>query len=142
MDKVDTRFIYNFLFNCRRIIASHLRNVYALERLVNTNVNQIVCGDESLFTHQEGQQTCVVGIINTSNNKIHLEIAPNRTEETLKFIIERHVSKGNSVLTNSWAVYNFLGRENSGHILNFVIIVMESLDLQAKSKGFGVNWRL
>ena len=120
LEKVDSRFIYNFLFNCRRIIASYLRNVYALERLVNTNANQIVCVDESLFTHQEGQQTWVVGIINTTNNNIRLEIVPDRTEVTLKTIIERHVGKGNAVFTDTWAGYNFLGRPNSGYIHNFV----------------------
>jgi len=70
--------------------------------------------DESLFTHQEGYQTWVV------NNNIRLEIVPNRTEETSKLILERNVGKGNSVFTDSWARYNFLGRENSGYIHNIV----------------------
>jgi hypothetical protein len=107
--------------------------------LVNTNANQVVCVDESLFTHQEGQQTWVVEIINTNNNNILLEIVPNRAEDTLKLIIERIVDKGN-VFLQILRLDIFSWEEKILVIfITLLIIVMKSLDLQAKLKGFGMN---
>ena len=93
INKVDSRFIYNFIFACRRIIANYLKNVYSLERLANTNSNITVCVDESLFTHQQGEEIWVVGLINTSNNEVRLEVVSNRNKDTLKSIITKHMEK-------------------------------------------------
>ena len=61
-EKIDRRFIYNFIFNLRKIISSYLCNVYCLEGLAANNANQTLCVDEPLFTHTEGAQTWVFGI--------------------------------------------------------------------------------
>jgi hypothetical protein len=45
--------------------------------------------DESLFTHIQGSQKWVVGLINTSNKKIRLEVVYNRNEATIKIIIKK-----------------------------------------------------
>ena len=87
---------------------SYLRNIYALERLAPKNSNYVICADESLFTHKEGEQTWVLGLINLENNDIRLEIISNRNEATLKSIIEKHMGIGNTVYTDSWLGYNFL----------------------------------
>ena len=39
INSCDSRVIYNFIFNIRKIIASHIRNEYTLERLANNNNN-------------------------------------------------------------------------------------------------------
>lgn len=70
IEKIDSRIIYNFIFNCRRIISFHIRNIYNLERLAPKYSNHKLGVDESLFTHKEGEQTWVVGLINTDNNKL------------------------------------------------------------------------
>lgn len=57
IESIDTRFIYSFIFTCRKIIASYSSNVYSLEILASNNLNMVVCVDESLFTHQQGIQT-------------------------------------------------------------------------------------
>ena len=101
INKVDNRFIYEFLYNYWTIIASHLRNIYSLKRLVSKNSNQIICVDESLFSHIEGEQTKVLVLINIIKNDIRLEIIPYRNEVTLKSIIEKHVGIRNIVYTDS-----------------------------------------
>jgi len=60
LNNVGTRFLYNFIYICRLIIASHLRNVYTLERLVDNNSNQIIYVNEYLFAHIDGEQTWVL----------------------------------------------------------------------------------
>jgi hypothetical protein len=90
--------------------------MYALDRLALTNSHQVVCVDESLFTHNKGKQQWVFGLINTATNEIRLELIPNSDENTLKTIIERHVGYGNIICSDSWAGYNFLSRANSGYV--------------------------
>ena len=78
------RFIYSFILTCRKKIASYLRNFYSLERLASNYSNIIIYVDESHFTHQQGLQTWVVGLINLDNKAIRLEVVSNRNEATLK----------------------------------------------------------
>lgn len=50
-----------------------------------------------------------------------LELVQNRNQETLKAIIEKHVKKGNIIISDSWAGYHFLDSIDSGytrHIYN------------------------
>jgi len=115
-DNIDPRFIYTFVCKCRKAIATYMRNMYALDRLALANAQQVICVDESLFTHNEGQQQWVLGLINTATNEIRLELIANRDENTLKPIIEKHVGTGNIICSDSWAGYNFLSRANSGYV--------------------------
>ena len=119
-EKLDRRFIYNIIINLRKIIASYLRNVYSLERLVGNNANQTLCIDESLFTLTEGAQTWVFGILNVNTDEIRLEIVPYRSRNTLKTIIQKHVGTGNTIYSYSWKGYNFLNRADSGYTHNMV----------------------
>ena len=68
----------------------------------------------------EGEQTWVLGLINIENNAIRLAIIQNRTEATLKLIIEKHFGIGNTVYMDSWPGINFLHQENSGYSHNFI----------------------
>ena len=70
----------------------------------------------------------VVGILNTNTDKIHLEVVSNQNEDTLKTIIEKHVSIGNSVYSDLWMGYNFLNRLNSGLFIMLLVTVMVYLD--------------
>ena len=115
VENVDMHVIYSLLFSCRQLIATHLKNVYSLDRLSNEDDDEIICVDESLFTHNSHEQQWVVGLINISTNEIRLELVENRNEETLKKIIEKHVGYGNTIYTDSWSGYNFLDRQNSGY---------------------------
>ena len=119
-EKLNRKFIYNFIINLRKIIASYLLNVYSLERLAGNNAHQILCVDESLFTHTEGAQTWVVGILNVNTDEIRLKVVPDRSDATLKTIIQRHVGTGNTYYSDSWMGYNFLNQANSGYIHNVV----------------------
>ena len=135
LNNVDKRFIYRFIFNCRKIISNYLRNVYSIERLALKNANDIICADESLFTHEYGVQTWVVGLLNTKNDSIRLEVVSNRNEENIKAIITKHVGVGNTIYTDSWSAYNFLSRPDSGYIHNFVNLSHGIFGLTSRIEG-------
>ena len=71
--------------------------------------------DESLFTQINNTQQWVVGMINITTKNIRIEIVNNRTTETLKMIIAKHLGKGNIIHTDLWQGYNFLTNSNSGY---------------------------
>ena len=72
--------------------------------------------DESLFTHINNTQQWVVGImINITTKNIRIEVVNDRTTETLKMIIPKHLGKGNINHTDLWPGYNFLTNSNSGY---------------------------
>ncbi len=71
-DNIDQRIIYQIISTCGKAIATHSRNVYSLFRLAKRNALEIVCVDESLFTHNAGDQQWVVGLINTLNNELKI----------------------------------------------------------------------
>ena len=57
VENVDMHVIYSLLFNCRQLVATHLKNVYSLDRLADEDEGVIVCVDESMFTYNDnGQQ--------------------------------------------------------------------------------------
>ena len=96
-------------------------NVYSLDPLAGSNAKQTLCVDDSLFTHTEGAQTCIVGILNVNTDEIPpLEVVPDRSEVTVKTIIQKHVGTGNIIYLDSWMGYNFLNRVDSGYIHNMI----------------------
>ena len=135
VENVDMHVIYSLLFNCRQIVATHLKNVYSIDRLADEDDGVIVCADESLFTHNANEQQWVVGLINISTNEIRLELVENRNQETLKKIIEKHVGLGNIIYTDSWAGYNFLDRANSGYQHNVAILNLGIFGLTSRIEG-------
>lgn len=60
-----------------------------------------------MFTHIENNQQWVVGLINLSSTKLRNELLKDRSEETLKKIVELHIGTGNRIHTDMWAAYNF-----------------------------------
>ena len=76
----------------------------------------MVAVDESLFSYLNDEQIWLVVLINLiRTNDIRLELVENRSSETLKLIIEKHVMNGNIIVTDSWAGYNFLDYINSSY---------------------------
>lgn len=91
-----------------------MKNIYKIDKLAYTNSNKIIAIDESMFTHIENSQQWVVGLINLSSKQIRIEFLNDRSEDTLKKIIELHINKGNIINRDLWPGYNFLDLNNSG----------------------------
>ena len=120
-DKVDKRFIYSFITKCRLAIANYTRIIYQLDCIAPTDSHFHIAVDESLFTHIDGVQHWLIGLLNTGTNDLRIEVATDRREETLKAIIENHIGKGNYIISDAWQGYSFLNAPNSGyehHIYN------------------------
>ena len=47
----------------------------------------------SLFTHCNGKQVLIVGLINLKTDEIRLEIDENKNRNTMRIIIENHMAK-------------------------------------------------
>ena len=97
----------------RRAIANHIRNIYSLYPLAFKNENQYIAFEESLFTHNQGQQQWVVGLVNTSTNAFRIELEDSRDASNLKAIINKHILNGNVIVTHQWNGYNFLNLNDS-----------------------------
>ena len=65
--------------------------------------------DENLFNHINNKQIRVLGIINNITKSFRSEDSLNRTENTLKKFIQTFVLTDNSIISNRWAGYQFLG---------------------------------
>ena len=50
-DNINTTIIYPFIKICRKVIATHIKNIYKSDKLAFTNANNIIAVDESMFTH-------------------------------------------------------------------------------------------
>ena len=90
---MNKQFIYNYLNYLRVIIAIYIRSKYCLDPLSANNAQEKI----ALVESQDGIAQRVVGLINSSNNDIRLEIVENRDINTLKTIIEKHILKGNII---------------------------------------------
>ena len=115
-EKIDNRFIYSFVDKLRQIIATHMKNVYKIEQLASPNSNNHISIDESLFSHQNGEQIWVVGLLNNETNALRLEMVKDRSSEVLEYIITKHIGTGNICITDGWQGYSFLNRINSGYV--------------------------
>ena len=71
--------------------------------------------DKSLFTHINNTQQWVIGMINITTKNFWIEIVNDRTTETLKMIIAKHLRKGKIIYKDLWPGYNFLTNSNSGY---------------------------
>ena len=72
--------------------------------------------DESLFSHQNGEQIWIVGLLNNDTNELWLEMVKDRNSEVLEYIIRKYTDTGNICITDGWQWYSFLDRINSGYI--------------------------
>ena len=106
----------NFLLECRVYIAHYIRYTYCLEPLSHKNRLSHFAIDESLFTHLDGIQIWILGMINNESNAIRLDIINQRDCDILKKLINTHIMPGNYLITDSWSGYSFLDDSEEGYI--------------------------
>ena len=88
----------------------------------------ILCGeiqiDESLFGRKvkyhkgnatKGMRVWIFGMIEVNSNKLIIYPVKDRTKETLIPLIERHVAKGSTIYSDSWASYMTLNEIGYRH---------------------------
>ena len=109
-------------------IANYIRAIYVLDPLSSTNSFNHIAVDGCLFSRNLGLQIWAVGLIYFETNEIRLELAEQRNEDTLKTIMEKHVKKGNILVTDTWSGYLFLNNPVSSyfyHIYNHSREILE-----------------
>ena len=81
--------IYKILFNIRKVIAEYLKNEYRLKQIGgDPTLHKIVAIDESLLLHDEkDMQIWLVGAVDPETKALRLDIAKDRTSETLKSFV-------------------------------------------------------
>ena len=72
------------LHKLRLFIAHYIKDVYIIENISKANEFKYYAVDESEFVKIKGIPLWVIGIINTENKLIRLEVSFNRDGETLK----------------------------------------------------------
>jgi len=72
--------------------------------------------EESLFAHSHNKQVWILGIINNTSKDFRLDGIFNRDTNSLKNFITKYVKTGNTIISDSWRAYNFLGQNDSGYI--------------------------
>ena len=58
----------------------------------------------------------VIGIINTIDKTIRLEVLYNLDEQAIKKIINTHIETGNNIISDGWVIYSWVYRPYSGYI--------------------------
>lgn len=100
-DKIDRRFIYTFITKCRLAIANYNRQIYQLDCIAPKDSHYHIAVDESLFTHIDGVQHWLIGLLNTKVNDLRIEVLTDRSQKTLKTIIENHIGTRNYIVSYS-----------------------------------------
>ena len=113
---INKSFVLKVLQRFRIYIANYLKDLYSIESITPKNAYNHIATDESLFTHLDGVQQWVVGMINAETNKLRLEVVTEKDESTLKKIITTHINIGNYIITDLWRGYNFLDDPRNGYI--------------------------
>jgi len=84
--------------------------------------------DESLFSHVDGQQIWVFGIITRITNESRCWVVPDRSAQTLIPIIQEHLPPGSIVYSDGWASYRFLSTLGYQHRVLRVFGLIFSID--------------
>lgn len=100
--------IREILMKLRYFIAHYLKDTYILEDISQPNEFHHFAIDESDFTKIDGSILWVIGIINTHNKLLRLQLSFNRDAETMKKIISCHVKPGNIIVSDGWGAYQCL----------------------------------
>ena len=69
--------------------------------------------DETLITHDDGNQIWLCGAIDTTNKNIRLDVLPQRNSENIKIFIKNHVIPGTNVTHDGWGGYICLDDNDS-----------------------------
>ena len=79
--------------------------------------------DESMFGRRmkhhrgekKGMNVWVVGLVERATNRVIMYPVEDRSEDTMKRIIQKHVERGSSVYTDGWAAYNWMNDAGYNH---------------------------
>ena len=80
-----------------------------MEVFAEENKNQKIEIDESYFSHIDNKQIWVIGLINTQTKEFRLIPSFKRDSATIKKIVEKFIKRGNIIITDSWAAYDWIG---------------------------------
>ena len=108
--------IDEILHNLRKFIAHYYKDVYCLEQISTKNAFEYFAIDETDFIRINGKILWVIGIINTINKKIRLEVSYNRNTNVIKKIIKAHIATGNIITSEGWGGYSWIDQPFSGYI--------------------------
>ena len=108
--------IRELLNTIRVFIAHYIKDSYILEDISQKNVFQHFAIDESAFVKIKGNILWVIGVINTHNQLIGLEVSYDRTTEIMKKVVKTHIQTGNIVVIDGWASYLWIREPYSGYI--------------------------
>lgn len=114
--------ISKILLNIRKSVAEYTKDKYMGNKIgggTSESDSRICAIDESLFTHVEGQQTWVVGVIDTKNKAKRFDVINERNSENLKVFITNNLLPGTHITHNNWPAYNFLNDINLGYTHEF-----------------------
>lgn len=93
--------------NIRYVIAEYLKYKYKLRRIGgDPEENITVAIDESLITHENGNQVWLCGAIDTRHNHIRLDVLPARSADNLKTFVKNHIIPGSNITHYGWLGYS------------------------------------
>lgn len=100
----------------RLFVAHLLKDTYILEDISTQNEFEHFVIDESDFIKINGKILWVIGIINTHNRLIRLELSYDRNTYIMKKIIKSDIKTGNIVVIEGCSAYSWLSHPFSGYI--------------------------
>ena len=100
----------------RDTISKYLLIDYESGYLCSPNDNKYYSVDESNIITISSTHIWLLGIIDNQNKQFRLTHTLKRDAVTLKNFIEKHVPRGNRIVTDGWSGYDFLDHPNSGYI--------------------------
>lgn len=105
------------LLKVLRICISHyIKDTYIIENISIRNEYAYYAVDESDFIKLNGNILWVIGIINTHNKNLRLEVSYTRNADIIKKIIKTHIQTGNIIISDGWSGYHWLDQPFSGYI--------------------------
>ena len=112
---ISKNVIYNVFNEIRNVLIKFINIEYASNLLGEEGEQKYFAVDECNIISIKGIQIWLLGIIDTASKDFRIEPVLNRDAETLKQFITRNVAKGNFIITEGWAGYNFLDSNDSGY---------------------------
>ena len=91
-----------------------MKITYQSNMLGEKDENKFFSIDESLISHLGGKKVWLFGIIENIKKEFHLEASFKGDETTIKIFISKFVDKGNTIFSDGWQAYSFLGNPISG----------------------------
>ena len=123
--------VRNIFKEIHKVIKKYYLIAYKIANFSTENENETQSIDESLFTLlKEGLQVWILGIINNRTKNFILQTTTRRVAENLKSFVKEYIKKGNIIVHDGQASYNFI--ENSNDYIGIIhnhggkIWVMES----------------